>query len=126
MPIVTIYALLEDGGSEVSLARLSLARYLATPVAEMVARVINSLTGNDELMKEQVLVNPATLDAGTWNAPPLWLYVRPGRTALLEEKVHQLRNLLSEGFRALLLDPKIGREVRTGAVEAFDIEVRLK
>ncbi len=122
MPLVTIYAL-KDLNGEVNHARLNLARHLAEPVAEMVARVINSLTGKDDLTKDEVLVNPETLDVATWNAPPLWLYVRPGRNPLLEEKVHQLRNLLSEGFRILLLDPRIGLEIRTGKVDRFDVEV---
>ncbi len=122
MPLVTIYAL-EDQDQALTDARIRLTRRLAEPVAEMVARIINSLTGNDDLTKDEVLVNPKTLDLSTWNAPPFWLYVRPGRTPLLEEKVHQLRNLLSEGFRILLLDPRLKWELQHSGVDRFDVEV---
>lgn len=119
MSLVTIYAL-EHRDQVVSEARFELARELTESVAVMVARVINSLTGKGDMTKDEVFVNPAVLDSATWNVPPLWLHVRPGRTALLEEKVHQLRNLLSEGFRSLLL----GRYgVQEGEVDAFDVEV---
>ena len=122
MPLVTIYAL-KSHDHRKSDARLNLARLLTEPTAEMVARVINSLTGNNDLTKNEILVNPTTLDSETWNAPPLWLHVRPGRTPLLEEKVHQLRNLISEGFRALLLDSGVQWAVRRGEVDCFDVEV---
>ena len=122
MPLVTIYAL-ESHDRKKSGARLNLARLLAEPTAEMVARVINSFTGDDGLTKNEVLANPEALDSETWNAPPLWLHVRLGQTSLLEEKVHQLRNLMSEGFRALLLDPRFEWAVQRGEVGRFDIEV---
>lgn len=122
MPLATIYAL-EGSDGEVNHARFHLARQLTEPVAEMVARVINSLTGTEDLTKGEVLVNPAILNHATWNAPPLWLYVRPGRTPLLEAQVHRLRNMLSEEFRKLLLRQMFGWAVRQGKVDRFDIEV---
>lgn len=122
MLLATIYAL-EGSDGEVNHARSHLARQLTEPVAEMVARVINSLTGTEDLTKGEVLVNPAILNHATWNAPPLWLYVRPGRIPLLEEKVHELRNMLSEEFRKLLLRQMTGWAVRQGKVDRFDVEV---
>ena len=122
MPLVTIYAL-KSHDHRKSDARLNLARLLTEPTAEMVARVINPLTGDDDLTKNEILINPTPLDVSTWNAPPLWLYVRPGRDPLLEENVPRLRNLVSEGFRALLLDPRFEWAVRIGEVGRFDVEV---